>query len=287
MKRIFITGSSGFIGRNLVEQLNCDYEIVSPRHQELDLLDTNAVEKFLREGFFDVVIHAANVNDARNKDITLYDVLNGNLRMFFNLERCRDLYGKMLYFGSGAEYGMEHYIPSMSEEYLGTYIPKDAYGFSKYIMAKSCEEGSNIYDLVLFGVYGKYEEYERRFISNNIWRNLQGGPMTLSQNAYFDYIYVNDLIRIIKWFIENEPKYHRYNVCRGEKVDLLSLAKIINEVMGTDTYIDVEKNGWKLEYMGNNTRLLKEIGEIHFTKFQETIKILEHFYREMMTNGEG
>ena len=276
--KILITGSTGFIGKNLKEQLK-HYEIVSLRHQELDLLDANCVEKFLREVYFDVIIHAGNINNTRNKLVTPYDSLDGNLRMFFNLERCKGCYGKMYYFGSGAEYDSEHYIPGMTEDYFGTYIPKDSYGFSKYIMSKNCTKDSNIYDLRLFGVYGKYEEWERRFISNAICRALKGMDITIQKNVFFDYLWIDDLCDIMCWFIENEPKHHHYNVCRGKKIDLFSLACMVREILNIDCNIVVHEPGWKREYSGDNTRLLNEIGNYEFTEFERSILELCEFYK--------
>lgn len=280
MKRIFITGASGFIGRNLVEQLWEDYEIVTRERGELDLRDTLGVQQFLGHNTFDVIIHAANVNMTRQKGRTLYDALDGNLRMFFNLARCNEYYGKMYYFGSGAEYGAEHYVPSMKEEYFDTYVPLDSYGFSKYIMSKHINNYHNVYDLRLFGVYGKYEEYERRFISNAICRALKGKDITIQQNVHFDYLWVNDLADIMKWFIEHKPLYRHYNVCRGTKIDLYSLAVMVRETLGVHCDILVSKEGWKPEYTGDNTRVLAEIGDYQFTSFQESTEQLCQYYKD-------
>ena len=278
--KILITGSTGFIGKNLKEQLSDSFEIVAPSHQRLDLLNINNVEKFLKEYCFDVVIHTANTNNTRNKLVTPYNILDGNLRMFFNLERCRDYYGKLFYFGSGAEYDSRYYVPNMTEEYFGTHMPTDPYGFSKYIMSKNCTEDSNIYDLRLFGVYGKYEEWERRFISNAICRALKGKNITLQKNVYFDYLWIDDLCDIMKWFIESEPKHHHYNVCRGSKIDLYSLACTVREILDIDCEIVVSESGWKPEYTGDNARLLEEIGNYKFTEFKESVSELCQFYKE-------
>lgn len=280
MIKILVTGSTGFLGRNIKEQFDSDFEIFTPSHQELDLLNTNGIENFLKKHCFDIVIHTANTNNTRNKSVTPYDVLNGNLRMFFNLERCKDYYGRMYYLGSGAEYDMQHYIPNMKEEYFDTHVPKDPYGFSKYIMSKSCEADGNIYDLRLFGVYGKYEEWERRFISNAICRALKGKDITIQKNVYFDYLWVDDLCDIMRWFIENEPKHHHYNVCRGSKIDLYSLACMVKEILGIDCDIIVREQGWKPEYTGDNTRLLEELRNYRFTGFEESISKLCEFYKE-------
>ncbi len=277
--KILITGSTGFIGKNLKERLK-NHDIISLCHQELDLLDANSVEKFFKQAYFDVIIHASNINNTRNKLVTPYDSLDGNLRMFFNLEHYKDCYGKMYYFGSGAEYDMQHYVPMMKEDYFGTHIPTDPYGFSKYIMSKSCTKDSNIYDLRLFGVYGKYEEWERRFISNAICRALKGMDITIQKNVFFDYLWIDNLCDIMQWFIENKPKHHHYNVCRGSKIDLYSLACMVREILDIDCNIVVGEPGWKPEYTGDNARLLEELGNFRFTGFEESIFELCEFYKE-------
>lgn len=280
MKKILLTGANGFIGRNIKEQFRDIYCMDAPSHQELDLKNQRQVCAYLKNGKYDVIIHSANVNTTRNRSATEYDSLKGNLKMFYNLETCHEYYGKMLYFGSGAEYDMTNYIPDMKESFRGQFIPEDPYGFSKYIMSRQTEHTSNVYELILFGVYGKYEEWERRFISNAICRMLCGLPITISRNVYFDYLWIDDLVNIICWFIENEPRYKRYNVCSGQKADLLSIAERVREIGGSGCDIQVGEPGLKREYTGDNTRLLEEIGEFRFTGFDEGIRKLISYYRE-------
>lgn len=279
MQKILITGGSGFIGRNLAEQLSGTYELKVPRHQELDLLNEKDVTDYLTNERFDVVIHSANVNVRHYDYNTSYGSLDGNLRMFFNLEKNRHLFGKMLYFGSGAEYDMQNYIPRMKEEYFAAHIPRDPYGFSKYIMSKHSEYADNIYNLRLFGVYGKYEEWDRRFISNIICRILSGARVVVHQNAVFDYLWINDLIEIVKWFIANKPSFKQYNVCSGRRVELVSLAETIKGIMNFSGEIIVENDTIGKEYTGDNTRLLKELGDISFADYEKTVQELVAFYQ--------
>lgn len=279
MKKILILGANGFIGKNLKYSLEQKYNISVPTHSELDVSNMESVRNFLSKEKFDVVIHSANTNNTRNSKVLDYEVLDKNLRMFFNLESCSQFYEKMIYFGSGAEYDMKHYIPGMKEEYFGKYIPTDPYGFSKYIMSKVCEESNNIFDLRLFGVYGKYEEWERRFISNAICRALVGKDITIQKNVFFDYLWVDDLCKIVEWYIENTPSYKHYNVCRGSSIDLYSLACMVREILNIDCDIVIKEEGWKPEYSGNNERLLNEIGEIQFTSYEKSIEELCEYYR--------
>lgn len=278
MKKILITGSNGFIGKNLAEYLADKFQIYCPKRIELDLTDDKAVNNYLSRHCFDVVIHSAthNATVTSTQDVNL--VLDTNLKMFFNLEKSKDLYGKMLYFGSGAEFDRDSYIPKMKEEYFGKNIPKDHYGFSKYIMAKVAEGDNNIYNLRLFGVYGRYEDWKIRFISNNICRGLFDLSFSINQNVFFDYLYIDDLCRLTEWFIHNKPRNKTYNVCTGISIDLYSIAKEIQRISKRDLPIIVKEEGFKREYSGCNIRLLKEVGDFKFSHFAESIEKLHKWY---------
>lgn len=280
-----ITGGNGFIGKSLAEELESEYDIYTPSRQQLDLFDEDCIKQFLSKERIDTVVHCANVNARKSKSVSSYDALDGNLRMFFNLEKCSQYFDRMYYFGSGAEYDMRYYIPNMREEYLGEHIPLDSYGFSKYIMAKTAQEHEKIYELVLFGVYGKYEEWDRRFITNNIYSNLMQNKMTLTQNCYFDYIDIKDLAKIMKWFLEHRPIHKRYHVCRGERIDLLTLAKMINKALEKNCEIEIDEKGWKKEYSGNNERLIQELGHYKFKSFEESIHALVEEMKELLNTS--
>lgn len=279
MQKILITGASGFIGKNLAEYFVGKYDVHAPSRAELDLKDAEAVRQYLGRYQFDTVIHSANMNDVTYR-LSPHDILDGNLRMFYHLESCSHLYGKMIYFGSGAEYDMRNYRPLMRETYFGRHIPSDPYGFSKYTMHRIAEQGENLYDLILFGVYGRYEQFQRRFISNNICKSILGQSMTLSKNAKLDYLYIDDLCRIVEWFLEHTPRYKCYNVCTGHPVELLALAREINEITGLGRETIIYEEGWKPEYSGNNARLLEEIGDFVFCDRKKAIADMVEYYRD-------
>ena len=187
----------------------------------------------------------------------------------------------MIHFGSGAEFGRDHYIPRMKEDYLGEHIPRDQYGFSKYIAARFTEAvNSNIYNLRLFAVFGKHEDSRIRFISNNICNGLSNRPFSINQNAFFDYLYVKDLCKITEWFVENIPTYKTYNVCSGKSMDLYSIAESIRRMMSIDLKIIVKEKGFKKEYSGDNTRLKNELGNNFYTNFESGLKEFYFWLRE-------
>lgn len=269
--KIFITGTNGFVGRNLKERLGGRHDLHCPKRGQLDLLDAEAVRGFIAEKGFDAVIHCA-VNILSVED---------TLKMHFNLERCSGFFGKMLSVGSAAEYDLRHYVPMMAEDYFGAHIPADVYGFAKHVIAKDIEcRPRNIYNLRVFGIYGKYENHKRRFISNNICRALCGLDLSIQKNMYFDYLYVDDFARIVELFLAREPQRRSYNVCTGERVDLLSLARMIQAIDGKGRPIIVKEEGFKPEYTGDNRLFLREFGGFAFTPHERAIAELYRWYRD-------
>jgi len=275
--KVLITGASGFVGRNLAEQLRCNYDITAPSHSEFDLGDDEAIRQLFESRRFDVVLHCATVRSNR-KTGEPANLFADNCRIFFNLVRQRTHFGRMLYFGSGAEYDRRYYVPRMREEYFDTHIPIDGYGLSKYICAKYCEQLANVTNLRLFGVFGKYEAWQVRFISNACCRVIHGMPITIRRDVRFDYLYVDDLAAIVKWFIEHPASHRAYNVCTGTPVQLSDLAKIVADVSKRNPEIAIREPGLGTEYSGDNTRMLAEMGSFRFTGFTESIGELYRWY---------
>ncbi len=276
--RILITGGSGFIGRNLIEYLSGKDTVLAPSHHELELLDENAVRRYLRKNDVDVVIHSAVKPGHRNaKDLS--NQLYSNTRMYFNIARNEDRYKKMIFIGSGAVYDMRAYMPKMNEEYFDTSVPADEHGFSKYIIAKQIERSYNTVELRIFGIFGKYEEYAIRFISNAICKTLCGLPITIRQNRRFDYLYINDLMAVISHFMDATPKFSAYNVTPDESIDLLTLAKKVLLKSGkSNVEIRIAEPGLGPEYSGDNARLRSEIPGLRFTAIDQAIGALYEWY---------
>jgi GDP-L-fucose synthase len=276
--RILITGGNGFIGRNILERLKDKFDCFAPLSSELNLLEEDKVLAYLKNNLFDIVIHAATWNATRNSKKDLTGVLKNNLRMFFNIARGSNYCGKIIYYGSGAEYDRSYWIPKMKEEYFDTHVPQDDYGFSKYIMSKYTEYFKNIYNLRLFGLFGKYEDWEIRFISNACCKAMYELPITIKQNLFFDYMDIEDLVKITEWFINNGAKEKIYNVCTGLTLDLLSLAKRVISVSEKKIDIIIGKPGLGIEYSGNNSKLLNEINGYAFKNIDVSIAELYKWY---------
>ncbi len=280
-KNILITGGSGYIGRNLQEHLKNKYIVYAPSRKQLDLLDAKATNKYFRAHQIDVVIHTAVVGGTR-KSKHIQDSIYQNLRMFINTINNKDYFKKMINLGSGAEYDKVKPIINVKESDFDKKIPIDDYGFYKYVCSKYIENSDKVINLRIFGLFGKYENYGIRFISNAICRSLLKLPITINKNVFFDYVSIEDFSKLIEYFIENPSKEKFYNIGRGQKIDLITIAKKINKIAPNKVKIIVKKRGLDNEYTCNNSRLIKELKNFQFEKFDVSLVRLYNWYMKTL-----
>ena len=277
--RVLITGGTGFIGKNLVEQLASDFDLLAPRHSDVDLLDERAVAQYLEARRPDAVVHCATKPGHRNaKDPT--GVLEANTRMLFNLVRRRDCFGRLILLTSGLVYDQRHYRAKMPESYFDAHVPADESGYSKYLCARYAEGLDNLVELRPFGVFGKYEDWEIRFISNAICKTLFDLPVTLRQNRRFDYIWVEDLVEVVRHFLLAEDARGAYNATPDEAVELKALAEMVVRISGKELPVRIAQPGLGVEYSGDNRRLKNEMPGFPFTPLEHAVRSLYGWYTE-------
>lgn len=279
---IFLTGSGGYIGRNIKEQLSDKYIILAPNSHELDLTNSESVKTYFLVNTIDVVIHGAVVGGSRTEE-QQSDALKINLRMIMNILRNSDRYSKLIHLGSGAEYDKTQAMTSISEHDFDRSVPNDEYGFYKYLCSRYISQQTNAVNLRIFGIFGKYEDYRLRFISNAICRNILQLPITINRNVYFDYVYINDFVRILDHFIQHSVSEMNYNIATGQKIDLVTIAETINEIADHTSEIHVKQPGLNLEYTADADLLKSELGSFSFTPFKQSVADLYQWYKKNMT----
>jgi len=267
---ILLTGGTGFIGRNLYEGLKDEYKLFIPSHKELELMDEKAVRKYIVKNKIKVVIHTA----VKGGD----QVLENILRMFISIYNNLDLLDKFINFGSGAEYAKTRDLIKVKETELGKFIPQDNYGLGKLICSQLAKDNKKIVTILPFGIFGPGEDYRFKFIANSIVKNLLNLPIKIKQNVIFDYLYIKDLVPIIKFFLENDKYHGDFNISTTESISLKEIVEIINEVGKFKSKISIDKKNYNYQYTGSNFKLKKTIPHLKITSYKDAVKDLYNYY---------
>ena len=274
MKKILLTGGTGFIGKNILPILREKYQIDAPTRQELDLKDSVSVAEYVKRGMYDAIIQGANPNPVKNAECDKADTMfEDSMRIYMNFYNVRKYCGKLLYFGSGAEYDKTRDICKVKECSVNDSIPKDTYGLAKFYMNELARKSENVYNLRIFGCYGPYD-HESKFLTHVISCCMKNEDITIRQNCYFDYMQVFDLAKVIECMIEGDPQRHDYNVSSGVSISLKEIAEKIRRHMCCTNKIVIMSEGLNHEYTADNSLLMKEFGnKFKITSIDEGIEV--------------
>jgi len=244
--KILITSKTGYLSKALVIFFSKNHNVTCIGREDLMLTDREAVADWFKDKYFDVVLHAAITGGNRlipEVDSTLSD----NLKMFFNLLNQKDKYYKFISFGSIAEYDLYHSF----------------YGLSKHIIAKYIENEPNFYNLRICGLFNQ-NDLNTRFIKGNINKYIQKKDITIHNNKLMDFIYMNDLIKIIDFYINNDNLPKLVDCVYDKKYSLVDIANLINDLNDYKCKINLENNSNIKDYIGQGVVLknlkLKLIG---------------------------
>lgn len=251
--RILITGGKGNIATIVKNSLSDYYEIINPSHSELDLLDINSIESFLNNHEnFDILIHTAIIGGRRTKTED-YDVFYNNIRMMENVLKFENKFKMIINLDSGAIYDRNTDIMNRKEEDIFT-IPTDFYGFSKYVIHSRSLYYKQIYNFRIFNLFHELEEGDR-FIKMCFNAKQNNSNVTISNDKYFDFVYKDDFVKIVKYYIDNCDKpdllEKTLNICYDRKYLLSDVAKLIIPT----SQIVIENIDLSHNYCGDNSKL--------------------------------
>ena len=138
MKKIFLAGGSGFLGRSIIDKLSKKYQIYAPKRQEIDLLELEKLTSLMKDKKFDWIINCAVDGGRRTKKDTSEDLYN-NIASLDNLLNFVKDDCKLITFSSGAEF----------------YKQNDFYGLSKKICTYIIKNKNNVKNLRIYNLFGE------------------------------------------------------------------------------------------------------------------------------------
>jgi len=227
-KKVLVTGGSGFIGSNLVKELNsrghnvwlCDL-LHSEKENFIrcDVGKYHQVERLLNEHDFDFVYHAAAEYGRWNGEDYYENLWQTNAVGTKNILRVQEKKKfRMVFFSSAEVYG--DYDGVMREDVMDNIAIKQMndYAISKWvnemqILNSAAMYGTETVRMRLFNVYGVGEHYSpyRGWIPKFIYKAMHDEPYTVFLGHKRTLEYVEDLCRAFANIIDNFKPGEIYN----------------------------------------------------------------------------
>jgi len=253
--KIAVFGAAGFVGRNLLEELDeTDHTVVACDVAELpeeapydesetvDITDAAAVERVVSD--VDALAHlaahplpAGNDDPKRNAEINVVGTLNV-------LDAAREHDVEKVFFSSASSLVGEVESVPVPEDHPAN--PQSPYGVAKHAVEEYLQVYQEMYDLDylvfrFFNVYGPHQYPESGALVPVVLSRIaqdQGVFVTGDGQQTRDFIYVRDITEFIVEGLEGDVKNEVVNMGSGTDTAILDAIERMAEVVGVDPEIE-------------------------------------------------
>jgi UDP-glucose 4-epimerase len=258
MSLVLVTGGAGFIGANLLRQLDASHEVrvldnlmrgsreLLPPDRDIDLIagdirDPDAVRRAVQG--VDLVIHLAAFGSVVESVTDPVENFEINARGTFEMLRgAADAGVERFVFASTGGAIMGDQEPPIDERSLPW--PISPYGASKlcgeaYMHAFAGSFGIRPIALRFANVYGPYSAHKKGVITRFIRAALAGGTFEIfgDGQASRDFLHVDDLCRGILAGAESDLSDEVLHLASGNETTINELARLILDLVGSDVEV--------------------------------------------------
>jgi UDP-glucose 4-epimerase len=255
-KRVLVTGSSGFIGKYLVDELKRqDADVLTLAEHDgrrIDIRDQQRVKGITNEiRNIDIVYHLAAITSVpfsfENPGETYEVNVLGTLNI---LELCRLCNAESIVFASSYVYGQPQYMPIDEEHPLQ---PTNPYARSKILGEELCRAYNTDFGLKCiilrpFNIYGVGQN--KNFLIPSIIAQLRYGKIELKDpDPKRDFIYISDVIDAYIKAGEFNGDFDVFNIGYGKSYSVKEITGKIVQLYGKDVKINYKNERRKNEIM--------------------------------------
>ena len=307
--KVFVTGGSGMVGRNLVEYfIGKEVEVLYPSSKQINLLDKEALSTFIKKNDPEMIIHCAGLvggiqanidNPARflyeNTQIGLNVIISSyetGIKRFINM-------------GSSCMYPRNAKNPLVEELVLkGELEPtNEGYAIAKITSSKLCEyinkeDSSFQYKTIIpCNLYGRYDKFDPKHshMIPAVIKKIHDAKISKKKNidiwgdgqARREFMYTEDLANFIYHATERFDKMpQNINVGLGHDYSINQYYRIIADVIGYKGKFqhDFSKPvGMKQKLIDDSK--LQQFGWKHKTSLKDGIeKTYDYFLKEVLND---
>jgi nucleoside-diphosphate-sugar epimerase len=264
-QKILITGSTGFIGTNVINFLLKKniyiYDILRNKNKKNKKIKElkknknylpifyktfNELEKKLKKKKIDIVINCATYYTSQNSIKNIENLIKTNV-IFCSiiLEILKNKITKFINFGSMMEYSKGNY-----------FSPRNFYAITKYFFQKIEEfyklkyKNIKFYDLKLYETYGDRDS--RNKLIPTIIKNYKKNKKIkiASKNLKMNFVHIESLMKIINMIIFNKIKEGEYCVKNNRFIEIRKLINSLN--IKLTKKIKIKYLSTKVDFIVNN-----------------------------------
>ena len=295
MRKVFLTGANGFLGRHIASRLKSaeGVKLLAPSRAELDLENVDSVRSFWEINKPDVLIHAAafarglggNLAAAEQAFILNEQVIRSPLLAALELG-----VEKVIFVGTVAEYGYPYEHLPIQEDSVLRGLPHEGeifYGLAKRMATSFLDairvrwnaETSHLYMTNMYGPGDRFDTESGHVVASmmkRFWEHKQSNARSISLwgrgSTTRDFLFAPDAAEIIsKISLSSNLGHSELNVASGVETKMLDLSLAIAGTVGFDGQIEWDES--------------KPIGIGHRSVSIEKLKGLYPFKTTPLTKG--
>ncbi len=318
---IIVTGALGFIGSNLLAELE------RRGYEDLVSVDTfgtddkwknvakrSCVSFVFPDQTFDFInknkdnikalIHLGAISSTTEKDVDL--IARNNIQLTMELYQfCTENRIPFIYASSAATYGHGKneggFLDDESLGFLQTLRPLNPYGWSKLSVDKLIAKdkmrhslSSQVVGLKFFNVYGpnEYHKGGQKSVIPQFFKQYQEvgyAKLFITNGAKRDFVFVDDCVDVMIWMLEHPQVSGLFNVGTGEAATFEDVAECVAKSMGIEPNIEhIEMpEGLARQYQfftQSSTDKLRSVGYPH--QMHNIHQGVEKYVKEFLLKGD-
>jgi GDP-L-fucose synthase len=291
--KIVVTGSSGFLGRNLIPYLNeSNHDVIGLDSKAGDLTDLRTFSSLLKQHEPELIIHLAGLVGGIQANRTLpASFFYTNQSMTANLfEAAKTLDAKIFITIGGCSYPGNAISPISEEQMWDGYPQVDSAPFSvaKKTAITAADAYRNQYGIdtkviIPGNMYGPHDNFRsteshvvpaliRKFHEAKV-SDAKSIPIWGSGRATRDFVYVGDVARIISELVHFQDVPNLMNISSGSDVSIRSLAELLQKTIAPEIELEFDSSAPEGQlHKIFSTEKMQQLGLTTLTSLEEGLK---------------